>query len=529
MACTCAPGKALCRSCLNQTTTPYVGPLETGSGVATIHQVDVYVKQFQDTITSDLETNPLSLAVKRYGTSFYSVVDRINKDFLKRESIISAIPAGSVLEQRLKKGPITPLEFAAFIKNSNYTPATAIVSSNANGPRFLKELDNFYNGDFSTSILGGFCSLFGSVFATVSAFFDLIDSLNALVQDAIAFIEKIKNIENPLLALWEKIKVKALIEAIKKKIISMIKEVILNVCMAISNFDVSAIIGDVPPSPVQRKVVAKVEEKKTALQQVCGDDFAQKIIDKVNALIDYAVGLFENPSVEEIIFLIARFCGFATGLEGLLNRLKDPLTDFSNRYEEVLNTLSNASNRVTGEAIRAGAIRLTETARQEQINTARQVWERAGNIVPSSVDEYRNLPNWDALSSGGDSRLKIQGGWVTRMSKPREGWEVLDIDFRVLIMRLQKEAKNTGIISGHLYLNSGYRDLDYNTRVGGAKASMHLSGLAADLTWDGFRAGSTAASNFVNLARRLGFRGIGLYNSFIHVDVGSERQWDKRS
>lgn len=528
MACTCAPGKALCRSCLNQTTSRYVGPLATEAGVATIHQVDVFQKQFERDIVSDVETNPLSLAVKRYGTSFYTVVDQINKDFLKRESVIAAIPKGSVLEQRIKRGPITPLEFAAFIKDSNYTPATAITSSNANGPRFVKELDNFYNGDFSTSILGGFCSLFNNIFATINAFFDLIDSVNALIQDAITFINKIKNIENPLLALFEKIKVKALIEAIKKKITDMLKEVIRKVCMAISNFDVSAIIGPIPPSPVQIKVVAKVEEKKTALQQVCGDDFAQKIIDKVNALINYTVGLFENPSVEEIMFMIARFCAFATGIEGVLNRLKDPLTDFSNRYEEVLNTLSNASNRVTGEAIRAGAIRLSEPARQEQINTARVVWEAAGNIVPSSVDEYRDLPNWDTLSSGGDSRLKIQGGWVTRMSNPREGWEVIDIDVRVLIMRLQKEAKNTGIISGHLYLNSGYRDLDYNTRVGGAKASMHLSGLACDLTWDGFRAGSDAANNFVNLARRIGFRGIGLYNSFIHVDVGATRMWDKR-
>ena len=141
MACTCAPGKALCRSCLNQTTKRYVGPLETETGVATIHQIDIFKKQFEDNIVSEVETNPLSLAVKRYGTSFYGVVEQINKDFLKRESIVLAITPGSVLAERLKRGPITPLEFAAFIKNSNYTPATAIVSSNANGPRFLKELD----------------------------------------------------------------------------------------------------------------------------------------------------------------------------------------------------------------------------------------------------------------------------------------------------------------------------------------------------------------------------------------------------
>ena len=95
-------------------------------------------------------------------------------------------------------------------------------------------------------------------------------------------------------------------------------------------------------------------------------------------------------------------------------------------------------------------------------------------------------------------------------------------------MRLQKAAKAEGIISGHLILNSGFRSQQYNTKVGGAKESQHLQGNAADLTWPGFSPRSEALLQFVELARKEGFRGIGYYNNFIHVDIGPERSWDRR-
>ena len=306
----------------------------------------------------------------------------------------------------------------------------------------------------------------------------------------------------------------------------MIEKTIAAVCRSISNFNVGAIVGPGYKSPVQLKIVADVEEKKTALSQLCGPEEAKRITDKIDTLINYATGLFENPSIEEIMFLISRLCGLATGIEGLFKGLKDPLKDFTNRYDEVFNTLSNASNRVTGEAIRAGAIREAEEYRQRQINKARDEWEAAGNVALPSIEEYADLPKWDDLASGSDARLKIQGGWVTRMTPAREGWDLIPIDVKVLLMRLQKEANNAGIVTGPLRLNSGYRNPEYNEKVGGAKASQHLSGNALDLTWSGFN--PYDVGEFVQLARRIGFKGVGYYNSFVHVDVGALRQWDKR-
>ena len=534
MACTCQPGKGLCNSCL---TTVYKrnevapGPTDNGRGEYTLNQVDNFEKQFRNTILEDVKNNPLTQYVNRYPT-FYETVAQINSDFLGRPYVKDLLPQYAVLNKRLEQGPITALEWASFMKSSNYTPSSAIKSSNATGSRFLDELDKYYNGDFADSILGGFCGLFNSIFGAIEGFFNILNSIDAAIQDVFNFLKKIKNIKDEILAAFEAIKVKAIIEAIKEKISEMVKEAIQKVCQSIANFDVSAIIGiNIPnPSPAQLKLAEQAQEEKSTLQNVCGEENAERIKKKIQSIIDYAVGLFENPSLEEIMMLIARLCGMAAGIEGLFKSLKDPLNDFANRYDEVFNTLSNASNRVTGEAIRAGAIRPTAEHVQELINKARTVWNAEDNYnpVPPTVEEIGGVPSWEEIKDNNHPLIRIKGGWTTKMTNKHEGWTKLDSDVRVKLMRLQKVAAEAGIIKGHLYLNSGYRNRAYNESVGGAERSQHLSGKAVDLTWDGFQPNGEDLIRFQDFARRVGFSGFGFYNSFFHCDVGPARTWDKR-
>ena len=545
MACTCQPGKGLCASCL----TPLyernklpVGPLDNGRGEYTLAQVDVFEKKFRDSIVEDVKNNnPLANMVKRY-PDFYESVAKINSDFINRDNIKEQLPDYEVLSARLERGPITALEWASFMDNSNYTPATAIESSNAKGSRFLDELNSYYNGDFSDSILGGFCGLFNSIFGAINGFFDLLNAIDGFIQDVFSFLTKIKNIKNEILAAFEAIKVKAIIEAIKEKISEMVKAAILKVCQSISNFDVTAIIGvNIPnPTPAQVAVAKEGNERKSALSNVCGEENAERIKQKIQSIIDYAVGLFENPSIEEIFMLISRLCGMAAGIEGLFKKLKDPLNDFASRYDEVFNTLSNASNRVTGEAIRAGGIRATEEGRQDLINKARRIWSGLGpdappgtraanrNAIPPTVEEIAGVPSWEMIKDNTHPLIRIQGGWTIRMANKHEGWDKLTPEIRIALLRLQKKAVEEGVFSGPIILNSGYRNPAYNRKVGGVANSQHLSGKAIDLTWSGFRNRGKKLDTFQDIARSFGFRGFGFYNTFFHCDMGPARTWDRR-
>jgi hypothetical protein len=67
-------------------------------------------------------------------------------------------------------------------------------------------------------------------------------------------------------------------------------------------------------------------------------------------------------------------------------------------------------------------------------------------------------------------------------------------------------------------VSSWYRDEEYNRAVGGGRASVHMMGAAADIR----KAGVTPRQIALRLHRghHLSSRmGIGLYNSFVHVDI----------
>jgi len=66
-----------------------------------------------------------------------------------------------------------------------------------------------------------------------------------------------------------------------------------------------------------------------------------------------------------------------------------------------------------------------------------------------------------------------------------------------------------------LVINSGYRCRDHNAAIGGAAKSKHISGIAVDLKV------MTGKERFeiLRLALQLGFTGIGIANSFVHLDI----------
>lgn len=75
---------------------------------------------------------------------------------------------------------------------------------------------------------------------------------------------------------------------------------------------------------------------------------------------------------------------------------------------------------------------------------------------------------------------------------------------------------------GHrpIFVSSWCRCPAHNTRVGGAKKSYHLKGMAVDFTVKGM----TPAEVQAKLEDHPG--GLGSYPGFTHVDIGPKRRWD---
>jgi hypothetical protein len=73
-----------------------------------------------------------------------------------------------------------------------------------------------------------------------------------------------------------------------------------------------------------------------------------------------------------------------------------------------------------------------------------------------------------------------------------------------------------------LILTSAYRSPEHNRRVGGAKNSKHMEGIAFDVRMD-----NHDPHEFEAAARAVGFTGFGYYvkSGFMHIDTGPSRSW----
>lgn len=71
-------------------------------------------------------------------------------------------------------------------------------------------------------------------------------------------------------------------------------------------------------------------------------------------------------------------------------------------------------------------------------------------------------------------------------------------------------------------INSGYRCQKHNKNVGGVTGSKHCAGAAADIVVKGVKPKEVA-----KFAETIGIKGIGLYDTFVHIDSRTSKSYWK--
>ena len=111
-----------------------------------------------------------------------------------------------------------------------------------------------------------------------------------------------------------------------------------------------------------------------------------------------------------------------------------------------------------------------------------------------------------------------------------------DVD-ELVYSNIVKVANNLQILRDYLNtpirINSAYRCVLHNRRIGGSKYSQHILGKAVDITADGYTPDEVYEA--VQKLRRdprlkpIRFQGIGRYNTFTHLDIRDNyTTWDNR-
>ena len=106
-----------------------------------------------------------------------------------------------------------------------------------------------------------------------------------------------------------------------------------------------------------------------------------------------------------------------------------------------------------------------------------------------------------------------------------------------VVLRLQKVAIQLQVLRDFLEkpinINSGHRNEVYNASIGGVKNSQHVLGNASDISVKGLTPEDIKeALEMLISSGHILQGGIGIYNSFVHYDIGyngKKRRWDNRT
>ena len=417
------------------------------------------------------------------------------------------------LRERIELGPITGAEFLDYRTTFSITDEQFDYYIISQPEYIINTLENFYFKDRLTTGGMSYCSL------VASNLFKVIRSiLNGTA------MERIQSLAS---GAWFKELVDQATNAIKN-MFENLKKKFEGVLMRIGNLQ----------NTVKTRIdsfMKKIDREVTRINMMLAPENMEKMIKRVQDQISSFIDKIKELNDETIQYLAYMICKSTGPIE---QQMRSPIDALSSRIGDIEGSygrLDSISKATTHAAVMNGAYRIDGNVRNEAVanqqgsgggGTAKdpgvvQPGAQARLVNPVTSDEVANVTKWTPPGVG-DSRIRFGPG-LSEGRMGREGWEVVDIRLRVVAMRLQKR------MGQQLQINSGYRSPEYNARTpGAAKRSLHMSGLALDITWDGF--GRDSGERFITYALEEGIGGIGRYytarNMFIHIDLGARRSWN---
>lgn len=199
------------------------------------------------------------------------------------------------------------------------------------------------------------------------------------------------------------------------------------------------------------------------------------------------------------------------------------------------------SNRTDSEGNSLPDIMYPDQPTRMPIEQQREVIDTAGDVENQEVSEYgdggvstgdgeHNIPNVDNEGTVGTGvpAETVNQGTTERQPLSGDGLNFLPhTDPRILPELRDKLVQLAQRLNTTLTITSAYRSPEYNRRVGGAANSTHVQGKAVDIVQTGYTI--QERQELIRVAHELGLVGIGIYNTFTHVDIGSKRAWGSPS
>ena len=499
----------------------------------------------------DLQTDPLA----KYDAA--QVLDITNK----LQSLSKKVNKAdySTLTERVNQGPLNIYEVAQFLDQTQYNPtelqqALTPQKLTADTTEALVQLDYYFNNNLSGSIGGGLCGAFGNAFAKIAGLLGLASSLASS-------LDALLNVDFSVLALLQSIKSSIL--KIVDSVVNSLKNKIKNIAKQLSAFADSV-------SNAFNKTIAGIQDFLSDLSI----DGLKKTIEGV---IAKAAGCFENLTLKKVALLMFRFCQFADLVQGFMEGPTNNLVAKVAKFKIMDELINRLSNDATISAVNAGAKRVTEDVRRTESELIRQrileiestrTGTPLGDITETTLPDIDVTPlgpanpnpnyripstypsralsieekNWvETITEDGASGYFVFSGpnvknmhsrgtqhylnnksviqrrlYTPSHHRPGAGWRNVKPEVWIRLKRL------IDVFGGDFFITSAFRSVYYNIHfAGGSTTSQHSAGAAIDINYS--QLSQTQKYLFAKTASQQGFTGIGVYSTFIHLDIRNNR------
>lgn len=480
------------------------------------------------------------------------------------------------LKDKLNQTPLTNVEVADFLTSTGFDADIAqetldnfIADNNIpNETRYvndvpafvtvsipidnlLGQLDFYLDANFGQTISAGFCSVLANPFQNIMELVAKIEIAKGLVTELANFSFQdflngvVAKIMGPLTALKDMIL--GIVDSIKSTLTNLVEN---------TKKKFNKIVKDLKAGAA--KLERMVNKMVNGIKDFFSDSSTSTLKEQLEKFISSAASQFEKLTLDSLAFLLFSFCKLTEGIQSFL---KSPVDAFSNFVQSIAAAslaVESMSLKNTQQAVEAGAVRISqeditksqeqmrETINQqykasEQAQTQRQAPSRTeGTIAPVQQDTQAPvqtttvIPYIPSRELTDDERDAIDGmtssgipGHITFSDSVRnmgksvsdanddDGWRMIDPIVWVKLVKVSARMSKTFTI------NSAYRSPQYNQRIDGAKNSYHMHRKAIDVSTRGFTVAER--EQFIRYCSEEGFNGIGVYGTFIHVDIRPNR------
>lgn len=475
----------------------------------------------------------LTSANERYGQATIGNLTNALNGFFDNASLVN-YPS---LNDRVIGGPLSFSEVADFLISTETDALTLIDALNSNvlDNNFtinsaLQNLNTYYNTNIGKSLSRGVCSDIANIILTILS---ALDAFNFFVKQ----IKRIRDllgqiIDTDFRKLAEQLIQQLTFQAFKELVTKIIKKVFERALDKLTQVTtaVTSIIAGI--TGARQRISTTLDELCRDIEELFTDESCAKLVKKIEEFIESLALEFERFTTQSIAQLIYRLCAFIEGIEFLLLYPINQFQELANNIQAEDSVLRSIGLINTQKAVEAGANRISKEDRDNLTEEARVAMNEASpsldDIVSGESADYATAKEITVEEAQELFCLK-ETGVKSRFTFAEDAILPYKEGSTTKRYRLVKNSVYARLIrvskrTGYEYtIIKTFEGKSSEATKGGSGNKMLQSGLAIHIKIEG---DSNWVARTIVSASQEGFKGIGIHNSYIHLDISpQDRNW----